>query len=167
MKEEWRDIPGFKGLYQVSNYGKVQSLDRDINRGSRGVAHQKGRILKKCIHTNGNHAKNKNRCGCVTLYSGKGTYKIVRVSILVLTVFDRPQEEGEAVKYISGNTFDDNINNLKWKLKGKLTYDDLKEIKVLLKEGKLSINEIAKKFNAFPDSIYRIHKGTRVFPRNI
>ena len=24
--EEWRDIPGYKGLYQVSNLGRIKSL---------------------------------------------------------------------------------------------------------------------------------------------
>lgn len=27
MIEEWRDIKGFEGLYQVSNQGKVKSLN--------------------------------------------------------------------------------------------------------------------------------------------
>ena len=26
MKEEWRDIEGYKGKYQVSSYGRVKSL---------------------------------------------------------------------------------------------------------------------------------------------
>lgn len=30
MNEEWRDIPGYSGLYQVSNTGKVRSLPRLI-----------------------------------------------------------------------------------------------------------------------------------------
>lgn len=29
--EEWRDIKGFEGLYQISNYGRVKSLDRFID----------------------------------------------------------------------------------------------------------------------------------------
>ena len=29
MKEEiWKDIKGYEGLYQVSSYGRVRSLDR-------------------------------------------------------------------------------------------------------------------------------------------
>lgn len=28
--EQWKDIPGFEGYYQVSNLGKVRSLDREI-----------------------------------------------------------------------------------------------------------------------------------------
>ena len=26
--EEWKDVPGFEGLYQVSDIGNVKSLDR-------------------------------------------------------------------------------------------------------------------------------------------
>ena len=30
MQEEWRDVPGYEGLYQVSNTGKVKRLARDV-----------------------------------------------------------------------------------------------------------------------------------------
>jgi hypothetical protein len=33
-EEQWRDIPGFEGLYQVSDHGRVKSLDRTIHRRS-------------------------------------------------------------------------------------------------------------------------------------
>ena len=33
MKEIWKDIEGYEGLYQVSNFGKVRSLDRYNSRG--------------------------------------------------------------------------------------------------------------------------------------
>lgn len=29
--EEWRDIIGFEGLYKVSSYGRVASLERHVN----------------------------------------------------------------------------------------------------------------------------------------
>ncbi|MDR2774792.1 MAG: hypothetical protein LBC19_08635 [Tannerella sp.] len=38
--EEWRDIPGYEGLYQVSNTGRVKSLRNNI-------------ILKPGTQTNG------------------------------------------------------------------------------------------------------------------
>lgn len=31
MQEEWRDIKGYEGYYQVSNLGKVRSVDRITN----------------------------------------------------------------------------------------------------------------------------------------
>lgn len=32
MKEEWRDIPQYEGLYQVSNQGQIRSIDRIVRR---------------------------------------------------------------------------------------------------------------------------------------
>ena len=29
--EIWKDVVGYEGLYQVSNYGRVKSLERKIN----------------------------------------------------------------------------------------------------------------------------------------
>ena len=33
IDEEWRDIIGYEGLYQVSNLGRVKSLSRYVTRG--------------------------------------------------------------------------------------------------------------------------------------
>lgn len=30
MKEIWKDIKGYEGLYQISSFGNVKSLDRYI-----------------------------------------------------------------------------------------------------------------------------------------
>lgn len=45
MKEQFKDIKGYEGLYQVSNFGNVKSLQR---KGS-----LKGRILKPGLSTRG------------------------------------------------------------------------------------------------------------------
>ena len=34
MKEIWKDIEGYEGLYQVSNKGRVKSLKRTIKTNS-------------------------------------------------------------------------------------------------------------------------------------
>ena len=49
MMEEWRDIEGYEGLYQVSNLGKVKSLDRVDCRGRK----LKGKIIKQKLTKNG------------------------------------------------------------------------------------------------------------------
>ena len=55
--EEWRDIKGYEGYYQVSNYGNARSLDRVIELKTRwgGTIKRlhKGKILKKHAYPNG------------------------------------------------------------------------------------------------------------------
>lgn len=36
IPEIWKDIPGFEGYYQVSNYGRIKSLSRKVNRDNWG-----------------------------------------------------------------------------------------------------------------------------------
>ena len=45
MNEIWKDIEGYKGFYQVSNFGRVKGLDRNIQRKDGKVSFVKGRIL--------------------------------------------------------------------------------------------------------------------------
>ena len=56
MKEVWKDIDNFEGLYQVSNLGKVRSLDRIKNQFN-GYYYSnrlyKGKILKPSISKKG------------------------------------------------------------------------------------------------------------------
>ena len=44
--EIWKDIPGYEGLYQVSNTGKVKSLERNCVTGRGGIQQRGGTILK-------------------------------------------------------------------------------------------------------------------------
>lgn len=46
MKETWKDIPGYEGLYQVSDLGRVRSLDREVKDSRWGRQRRKGRVLK-------------------------------------------------------------------------------------------------------------------------
>lgn len=54
-KEIWKDIKGYEGLYQISNYGKVKSLDR-IKKSSlknQDFVRVKSRILKQYTNKKG------------------------------------------------------------------------------------------------------------------
>lgn len=46
MKERWRDIPGYEGIYQASDHGRIKSLSRIIKARSGGKARREGGILK-------------------------------------------------------------------------------------------------------------------------
>ena len=71
MEEVWKPIKGYEGLYEVSNYGRVRSLDRYVNSASSKTGYQlaKGRILKQCINTETGYSviqiyKNHKKKGC-------------------------------------------------------------------------------------------------------
>ena len=55
--EIWKDIEGYEGLYQVSNYGNVKSLDRAIKQKSKGeyyiIKGYNGKTLKKSFDSDG------------------------------------------------------------------------------------------------------------------
>ena len=44
-KEIWKDIPDYEGIYQVSNLGRIKSLDRYVKRGKSGFF-KEGQIQK-------------------------------------------------------------------------------------------------------------------------
>lgn len=55
MEEVWKDIKGYEGFYQVSNLGRIQSLDRLIDTDIKYVGKRlhKGRVLLPCINNKG------------------------------------------------------------------------------------------------------------------
>ena len=46
IKEEWRPIKGYEGLYEVSNFGRVKSLSRKVRAGKNKIRTVNERILK-------------------------------------------------------------------------------------------------------------------------
>lgn len=102
VKEEWRDIEEFKGLYQISNLGKVRSLERHIN--TRTYPSQ---IMKSFV---GN-----NNCVMVRLRQ-KGKKQVKRsVAKLVLMAFvGKPPDIAKSVKHIDGDPRNNCIDNLAW-----------------------------------------------------
>lgn len=52
MEEIWKDIEGFEGIYQISNYGRLKSLSRSVKIKS-GFRTTKEKIIKPSIGTCG------------------------------------------------------------------------------------------------------------------
>lgn len=52
IKEIWKDIAGYEKMYQVSNLGRIRSLDRYSWNGYKYWL-QKGKILKPCLQKTG------------------------------------------------------------------------------------------------------------------
>lgn len=53
MKEKWKDIKGYEGAYQVSNTGKIRSLDRMVNNKRTGKMFSKGVVKKIFLNNHG------------------------------------------------------------------------------------------------------------------
>ena len=51
--EIWKPIVGYEGWYEVSNYGRVRSVDRLVNSKNDSLRASKGHILKPTKKRNG------------------------------------------------------------------------------------------------------------------
>lgn len=100
MTEQWKDIEGYEGIYQVSDQGRVRSLDRV------GVARQrlKGKVLKPGTNRNGY---------CYVILCKKLTVKHHAVHRLVALAFLGPDRERQ-VNHKSGKKTDNQALNLEW-----------------------------------------------------
>jgi hypothetical protein len=106
--EIWKDIEGYEDLYQVSNIGRVRSLDRIItylNRwGFLSERRIKGVIMSPGVDTKGYEF--------VTLSSGK--HSLVRVHRLVAHAFVSGYFEGAVVNHKDENRRNNRADNLEW-----------------------------------------------------
>lgn len=170
---EWRDIPGYGNLYQVSNTGAIKSLERRIIfKNGRGKLH-KERIL----------SPGKDRYGYYQVVLCRNTYdqRTIKVHRLVAISFIENPENLPQVNHLDGNKENNNSNNLEWssgsgnhrhatekglKAKGdkhgksKLTDNEVRTIKRAFKRKgkKFTQAELARKFGVSPSQINSILK---------
>lgn len=98
--EIWKDIKGFEGYYQVSNYGNIKSLTRFD-----GIRERQGQEIKQSLKYNGylqvGLRKNSERKFC-------SVHRLVAIHFL-----DNPENKLQ-VNHIDCNKQNNNINNLEW-----------------------------------------------------
>ena len=161
--EIWKDIKGYEGLYQVSNFGGIRSLKRKNGYGSRRKTH-----LKKFKITRYGRAE-------VGL-SKNGKLKTYFVHRLVAKAFIPNPFDKPCINHKDGNPLNNNVNNLEW-----VTYKEndlharrnklyageknntakLREKDVLFirnNYGRISYKELARKFNIVPNHVYKVVK---------
>lgn len=94
MEEVWKDVAGYKGLYEISDKGNIRK---------KGTNH----CLQVCAN---------NTTPIVLLYAGnkEKSRHVVSVARLVAEAFVENPFNYPKVYHVDGNTFNNNANNLSW-----------------------------------------------------
>jgi hypothetical protein len=105
MEEIWRDIIGYKGSYQVSNLGRVKSLDRITKRCDGNIRHFRGRIIRQ-----GGIKKGYN----IVQLSEDGKVRGYAAHRLVAEAFIPNPESKKEINHKNGIKTDNRVENLEW-----------------------------------------------------
>lgn len=177
MKEIWKPIRGHEGSYEVSNLGRVRSVDRDrLYGGGRNkpyVRHLPGKVLRQFLDGKGNYLH----------VSLGGNSPCKNVHRLVAEAFVPNPNGYLEINHIDENKRNNSADNLEWctrvynnnygdKLtstrgegnpKSKLRESDVVTIKKRYAPFDKSNNaeSLAKEFGVSRDYIYHIARGDR------
>lgn len=104
MTEEWRAVIGFEGAYEVSNLGRVRSLDRYVTAIDGRVSFWRGRILRG--------SSGAKRYRLIILHCGGGEYDARYVHDMVALAFIGPKPEGLLTRHKNDDPIDNAATNL-------------------------------------------------------
>lgn len=98
MKEVWKPVVGFEGLYEVSNLGNVKSIER--NGTKKG-----GRYMAKILDTYGYY---------MCKLRNKNIVKLPKIHRLVAQAFIPNPDNKPQVNHKDGNKLNNCVDNLEW-----------------------------------------------------
>lgn len=104
--EEWKDIPCYEGAYQVSNLGRVRSLDRCVPHKSFGSWIRKGKLLST--------ARPSQLYPTVCLSLEGHTYLTLVHRLVALAFLGDPPPGRPEVNHKNGDKSDCAADNLEW-----------------------------------------------------
>lgn len=104
--EIWKEIPGYEGLCEVSDLGRVRTMDRQKHAGAGRYYTLPGRIRSIRYDKDG-------YC-LVTLTDATGSNQTHKVHRLVAQVFDREPLADEEINHRNSKRDDNRAENLHW-----------------------------------------------------
>lgn len=114
--ERWKDVPGFEGIYQASNQGRVRSLDREIPHPRLGIQFVEGRILSQSIAYNRNIKTGDPMVDLRVSFCREGRQYYFNTRRVIYATFRKKisyEKDGLYVINVDGNGFNNKVSNLK------------------------------------------------------
>lgn len=143
--EEWKDIPGYEGRYQISSLGRVKSLPK--------YKCNKDIILKGDIDKDGYKS--------VTLCPNNHERKRYRVHRLVAMTFIENKNNYPEVDHINTIRDDNRVENLRWVNRSINQLNELTRKKLSLSKKGIPLTEARKEYQK------RVMKGKRHGVKNL
>lgn len=168
-EEEWRAVAGFEGCYEVSNIGRVRSLDRIVFRVDGTPVVRQGQIIRPGVAG----GRNKKYPYATLRQNGKSIGRLVH-RLVASAFIPNPLNLAE-VNHIDGIKTNNVVSNLEWMTpadnkrhasslglytgsKPKISDDDVATIRQMRTSGAKTA-ALANAFNVSESLIYAIVSG--------
>ena len=131
--EVWRNIKNYENIYQISNLGRVKSLERTIFRNGNTCVLRE-RILKPASNVVSGHLS-------VSLHKDNFA-KTHSVHVLVITTFVGSPKTGQECRHLNGKPDDCRLFNLKWGTRAQNVRDAMSHGTNYKPQGELHLSAI-------------------------